>query len=180
MTSSLEEGLEHSPKTLHFYRETGFTSSIWPKRTNIKCPTFIEDTVRPKRTVSPESNCVFGSFWAVCEVRRSPKLAFFGVFTHKEGPKSWHGVFNKDGARSFSGVKHRLFRRRPSHTPVRDRKGLVHSRVCSESQKPGYTGSELVCTSASRAPHRPASPRKQCILPGYDSILSPLGALDCP
>ena len=127
-------------------RETRFPISISPKRSNIKCSIFIEDTVRPKWTVSHDYTWRFRVILAVLEVRRSPKLAFFGVLDRTEGPKSWHGVFNKDGARSFSGVKHRLFRRRPSHTPVRDRKGLTHSRVCSESQKPGYTGSELVCT----------------------------------
>ena len=89
------------PKPSISLRETGFPLCFWPKWSNIKCPIFIEDTVRPKWTVSHDYTWRFRVILAVLEVRRSPKLAFFGVLDRTEGPKSWHGVFNKDAARVF-------------------------------------------------------------------------------
>ena len=107
------------PKPSISIRETRFTISIWPKQSNIKCPIFIEDTVRLKRTVSTIRNGVFGVILAVLEVRRSPKLAVFGVSDRIEGPKSWHGVFNKDAAR-VSRCQASLFPKKTvSHTRPR-------------------------------------------------------------
>ena len=130
-------------------RETRFPISISPKRSNIKCSIFIEDTVRPKWTVSHDYTWRFRVILAVLEVRRSPKLAFFGVLDRTEGPKSWHGVFNKDAARVFE-VSSISFSEedRLTHPSETEKALRIHAsaRTASESQKPGYTGSELVCT----------------------------------